>query len=396
MSRFSMNRSLAWLWTGRLVSQAGDRFYAIALAWWILQETRSGLAMGAFLASSSLPGILAGPLLGPLLDRARPRRTLIGADLARGLIVGLVAYRSWTGRLDLGLVCAAAALLSLASAVFDPLSQAVLPRMVAAEDVPEANARLQAGSGLCMVLGPALGAGCLAVLGFTGTFLLNAVSFVLCAACVARIELRPRGEAPARAPYLSELGAGLAFVWNSGTLRAVIATVGVAHFFTGALMLALPFLASSLPGGVKALGAMEMSVGLGFVLGSFLRLGREDAGTRAAGLFGFLAAAGGCMILLGLLQRRAPVPAFLVLLALYGFAVVQASIRWQTLLQLSSPEHMAGRVFSLSSLAGNIAMPLAYGCVGAVLTPANLPGILLACGGCLAATGWLGAGRRSC
>jgi len=185
--------------------------------------------------------------------------------------------------------------------------------------------------------------------------------------------------------YLQALKEGFLFVVSHRRLLAIIGAVGLAHFFTAGLVLTLPFLASSLPGaGVRTFGFLEMAIGCGFLVGS-LGLGlRGKAWPHEERLFPILFGAGICMLAIGLLRHT---PAGMVphgfVLAVYGFMIVNASVVWQCALQGGAPEHLAGRVFSLSSLAANLSMPLAYGIFGFLLTRDSMPVLLLASGACL-------------
>ena len=54
-----------------------------------------------------------------------------------------------------------------------------------------------------------------------------------------------------------------------------------------------------------------------------------------------------------------------------------------TLIQLNTPGNMTGRVFSVSSLAGNASLPIAYGIFGVLLTYNSITKLMLFSGCCL-------------
>jgi MFS family permease len=90
-----INRNFALLWSGKIISQIGDKFYALALAWWILQHTGSPGIMGFFLLVSVLPGLLLGLFAGAVVDRLNRRNVLIITDLLRGFLVLTVVLLSF-------------------------------------------------------------------------------------------------------------------------------------------------------------------------------------------------------------------------------------------------------------------------------------------------------------
>jgi len=57
-----LSKNFFLLWTGKFISEIGDRFYGIALAWWIFQKTNSPSIMGLFMVLSVLSGLLLSPV----------------------------------------------------------------------------------------------------------------------------------------------------------------------------------------------------------------------------------------------------------------------------------------------------------------------------------------------
>ena len=87
--RLATNRNYALLWSGQLVSLMGDRIHQIALGY--LVATRgTPLEVGFTFAAIAIPNIIFGPWAGALADRWDRRRTMIGADLIRAVLVLLV------------------------------------------------------------------------------------------------------------------------------------------------------------------------------------------------------------------------------------------------------------------------------------------------------------------
>src|SRR5690349_6007221 len=96
------------LWSGLLISRLGDQFTVIALLWFILQLTGSGLALASVLLCFSLPGILTSPILGRLLDQLQPRLVMGADNLLRSLVIGAIPGLYWLGQLELWMIYALA------------------------------------------------------------------------------------------------------------------------------------------------------------------------------------------------------------------------------------------------------------------------------------------------
>ena len=84
-------QGLAPLFLSDAISQLGNGISSFALMWWILNETGSVVMMGAVIALAFGTPAVCGPLLGPLVDRARSKRlVLLTADLLSGAAVALL------------------------------------------------------------------------------------------------------------------------------------------------------------------------------------------------------------------------------------------------------------------------------------------------------------------
>lgn len=381
--RFFINRDYGLLWAASFISQTGDTFYALALAWLILERTRSPAAMGLFLVASYLPGFLISPWVGTIIDRSDRKRLLVLADFLRGAVVGLASLLVFLGRLQLWQVVLVAVLLSIASAFFNPTARVVLPRIVPADRLVPANAGMQFISGATSVAGPLLGAILLARVGYLGAFLLNAVSFLLSGSLILAMRGSLHPERTGGTPrHAGGIRGGFRFLSGQPRLLVVLLIIFCVHLFFGSLSVVLPFLANSLSGrGILNLGTLEASLGIGMITGSVvLNLRSQEPGDRA--LFKAIALLGLGILSLGAYRGLGITTsaAYAGSLIAIGACTATASVFWTTLMQRAIPEDIAGRVFALAAAVGNIALPLAYGAFGLLLSAVSLKTILIGCG----------------
>jgi MFS transporter, DHA3 family, macrolide efflux protein len=382
------NQGFRRIWIGQLVSQIGDRFYAIALALWISDGRGGPAAMAAFLVASTLPALLVGPLAGALADRWSRKGVMISADAIRAAIVAAMAALYSAGALEVWEVVAAAALVSLASAFFNPALSASIPRIVGEASLGEANSLSQLGGGITGVLGPAFGAAVLGFLGYGAVFAFNSASFLVSAALIAASGA-PRSPREPGAALGRSIGEGLGFTLRSGTIRTTLAAVAIAHFGMGGLSVAVPFLARSIDGQAAAnLGLIEAMMGAGIVAGSIgmSRLAKKVSGSLP---FAALSALGAAFLVLGLLRYAgiADVAPYLAGSAGAGLCVAAAAAAWTTCLQRGTPDQLRGRVFGLSSTLGNASLPLGMTAAGFILDRAPLWAFLAPLGACMVAAG---------
>lgn len=72
LTRAFRHRPFLLLWFGQSISSFGNAFHTIALAWWVMRETGSGLAMGTVLICNLIPQVPLGPAAAIEKRRGRP------------------------------------------------------------------------------------------------------------------------------------------------------------------------------------------------------------------------------------------------------------------------------------------------------------------------------------
>ncbi|HWN21062.1 MAG TPA: MFS transporter [Gaiellaceae bacterium] len=253
------------LFVATLASGAGTYLAAIALTVDVFDRTGSGTWVSALLIAEFLPAIVIGLLLGPLVDRWSRRRLLIGSDLVRLAVFCVLPFAG-----SATVVVALAFVAGLATGFFRPAVYAGMPNLVDDEDLPAANALLQAVENIAWMVGPIVGGVLLAVQGPELAYWLNAISFLLSAALLARIPARrlQAGEIESRGHW-QDLGDGFRLVRRSRALLTVLVVWNVVLLGSAAVNVAEVVLAKvSLDAGDLGFGILVGASGLGLTLGS--------------------------------------------------------------------------------------------------------------------------------
>jgi MFS family permease len=253
------------LFVATLASGAGTYLAAVALTVDVFDRTGSGTWVSALLIAEFLPAILIGLLLGPLVDRWSRRRLLIGSDLARVAVFGVLPFAGSAAG-----VVALAFVAGVATGFFRPAVYAGMPNLVDDDDLPAANSLLQAVENLAWMIGPVVGGVLLTVQGTELAYWLNAVSFLLSAALLARIPARrlQAGQIESRGHW-QDLGDGFRLVRRSRALLTVLVVWNVVLLGSAAVNVAEVVLAKvSLDSGDIGFGILVGASGLGLTLGS--------------------------------------------------------------------------------------------------------------------------------
>jgi len=382
-----ISRNFTLLWLGKIVSQLGDKFYAIALAWWILQETNSPSIMGFFLLASALPAILLGIFAGVFTDRWKKKIILVVTDIIRGGLVFAIALLSMFDVLEVWHVFVIGIGLSLTTAFFDPASQAIIPEIVPKENLTKANGMSQMVSGICSVAGPLFGALAVSVFGLTWVFSANSISYFMAALLACFITMNKESRVcKEKINVWKEMLEGISFVRKQKRITFVLIVIALAHFFMGCLTVTLPFLAKGLQGdGVKNLGYLEMMLGVGLFAGSVMIGMKKKASINERKLIFFIITTGVCFLVIAISQFLSIQTLYVYMLAMtaLGACIAGAFVFWQTLLQKYTPENLTGRVFGISTLISNITLPVSYGVFGLLLNFSSVFLLMASCGVCL-------------
>ena len=231
-------REFRRLWTGEVVSYAGDWLTYVAVAVLALQTGEGLVALAMVLVVHSLPHALIAPVAGVLTDRLDRRKVLVGAAVVQGVLALGMAAAAWAGALVLlqGLLLARVAV----AAFFVPAQTAAVARLVEREEIQTANALASATWSVMFAVGVGLGGVVAALLGPTLAILVDAVTFGIAAIILLPLPaMRPLpGASIPGAGEQGSLGAAWAIARRSPRLlEAVLAKTPLALAGGGAWVL---------------------------------------------------------------------------------------------------------------------------------------------------------------
>ena len=219
------------LWIGDTVSQLGTQLSLLALPVLAVTTLHAGpTELGLLTAAETLAFLVVGLPAGAWVDRWHRKRVLVAGDAVRALAFGSVPAAWSLGHLTIGQLYLVALVAGVATVFFDVAYQSYLPSLVAADQVVDGNAKLQASQSVAQVAGPAVGGLLLRAVAAPVLIGLDAVSYALSALVVRRIR---HGETPpprgARRPLRAEIGEGLRFVVRNPLLLRICACISASN-----------------------------------------------------------------------------------------------------------------------------------------------------------------------
>ena len=353
--------AFARLWAAGTISLIGDWLSLVAVSLLAVDRGGGALALAGVFAAHALPGALASPLAGVLVDRLDRRRLLVGGASIQAALTLVMAAGAAADAL--AVVQLALLVRSAVAALVPPTEAAAVRQLVTRDELLAANALLASTWSAAFVVGMALG-GVLAMAGPVLAIGLDAASFVACAAVAITLPALPAPVAATAAAPASRvrivivdlrtaLGEAIA---QPRLLRATLAKVPVA-IAGGVGWLALNLIAAAqAPFGTAALslGVLQAVRGAGTGLGPVLATTLERRGLA----HGHLVAAAYTLAFAGMAAFACGAGAVGLVAAALAWGTGSGA-NWvlsQAELQRRAGDHVIGRLAALDELAVALAM----------------------------------------
>ncbi len=379
-----------WLFAAQVLSVVGDQFARVALAVLVFDRTGSaGLAALAF-ALTYLPDLVGGPLLAGLADRLPRRRLMVFSDIARAVLVALMAIPG----MSLWLLCVLLVAVQLLGSPFSAARAAMLAVILHGDRYIVGSALSNMTFQIAQLIGFGTGGLLVATVGPTRSLLVDAATFVVSALLigygVAERPVRHSSEEHGSQPkWWQSMTAGARLVWSDRRLRALITLACISGFYVTVEGLAVPY-ADGLGGGPAAAGLLLAANPAGTVVG-MLAITRWVAPPKRLRWLGPMAVAA-CVPLLGCAAH----PGLLATAALWALSGVFSAFQVpaNAAFMQAVPDAQRGQAFGLAVTALQFAQGagiLIAGVAadrwsaGTVVAGAGVLGVLAAT---LAAIGW--------
>ncbi len=369
-------RDFRVLWFGAFISTIGTWMQKVAQSWLILTVTGASsafyLGLDSFLGE--LPILLFTLIGGVVADRRDRRQLLLASQYVQMTAAFTLAALVYFDVVRIWHVLALSVMTGLAQAFGGPAYQSLLPSLVEKEHVPNAIAFNSIRFQLSRVLGSLLASATFAAFGMVVCFGLNGLSFL--AVIVAILSLRIRHIPPASSTRMHhELQGGFAFVRaNQGLIG--LAVLGFATtFFGNPLLTFLPVFTTNVFGGdVYEYTYLMAMAGGGAAAGALVVAWRGRFPHMGRTLLMVQIAFGVLMVLFAFL-RVFWLNAVVLLAA--GACMVMVTAMLSSLVQLTAPDAMRGRVMSIYMVAFRGGMPLGSLAGGWVANATSTPSVLM-------------------
>lgn len=391
------NQGYASFIVARLVSEAGDSIHQIAMLWLVYEVTGDPVLLSLAAVAAVIPHVLLSLPGGALVDSWNKKRVMIVSEMIRGgAVLAIPLYGD--GPLLVQVVIAVGIVEGVSEAFFKPAQQAILPNLVASDNLDSANAlsnMIGRTSQMFLIVGGAV----VAVAGSFLAFYANAATFFASAVVLLFIptaagksvdEETEDGETDARSSYveqghekLADIRAGISFISSREILLSILVIDLVLNVAFTPLAVVLPVLTETV--------LHQESFTFGLIFGTLMagrlfgglvtRYFEDDIGdVRGQVIVGTLILGGVAFSGVGLLPRLpfTPIVGILVAMFLFGTLFGVGQISTNTLLYRVIPEDKRGIVFAVLIAMGNVTAPLSIAAAGPILEFVNPLDLLVA------------------
>jgi MFS family permease len=364
---------------GQTTSYLGDGLLPVAIAFAVLDLTGSATDLGLVLTTRMVPVILFLLAGGVWADRLPRQLVMVASDIARGATQGVLAVLLLTDSAELWHLLVLQAVYGVGEAFWRPAATALLPNVVSAARLQQANALMAVSVNGAYTIGPAVAGLLVASAGAGLAIAVDAATFGV--STVALLLLRvPALERPAeRTTFLADLREG----WREFSSRTWLWVV-VAYFalfllaVTAPLMVLGPVVADRELGGADDWGFIAAAIGVGVIVGS-TAAGRVRPSRPL--LVGVLVFSSGTALYALALGLAAPTLAIAVAGFVSGACEGVLDVIWITTLQQRVTRTALARVSSYDTVGSFVFMPIGFALAGPTADALGTSTVLIAAAG---------------
>ena len=339
-------------WLASFASVGATQLVTLGQGWLIFELSGSAVQLGILGAAAAVPSIVMTLIGGVVADRFDKRVILMCTSGVITALLSLLAWLDYAEVVKIWHVLTIAASVSLITGLDWPVRVSIYPQLVERSAFMSAvalNSFIWQGTRMAI---PALGGIIIAVTDTWVVFAVGALGFLVMLVVISGIHVKV-GDAENSSP-LEQVVEGVRFIWREDLFKWLILLTFVGMFFANSYVQIMPVFADLLDSGETGFGYLLSAGGVGSVLGTLLmggvhkyeRLGKlmlQSAALSVAALmlFAWFTASGWFY------------PALFMTFLASVFASVFL-IGSMTVLQLTVPDQLRGRVMGIHTISFNL------------------------------------------
>lgn len=343
-------RNFRLFFSGQFVSLTGSWMHSTAQGWLVLKLTDSPFYLGLVGAVGGLPILLFSLAGGVAADRFRKKDLLLTTQIMFTLLSLTLAVLVTLGLVNIWHILLLAFFIGLVGAFDLPAKQSFIMEMVERESVLNAVALNSVAFNGARIVGPAIAGLIIGSFGLAVCFYINALTFIalIMGFLKMRLDAEPAPSTKRHSNVIEEFKEGIRYILNEPRVYTIIALVAITSLFGFPYITFLPVYARDiLQTGPAGLGILMGSAGAGAFTGAISLALRKDFKKK-----GLLFAVSGIIFPVALLIfSHSTLPSLsYAMLFLAGLGAVSQLATANSILQITAPEGLRGRVMSAFTL----------------------------------------------
>lgn len=373
------HRNFRYFWLGQCVSLIGTWMQNIGQSWLVLTLTGSPFLLGLIAAMQFLPITIFSLFAGTLIDKFPKKKILLVTQSVSMVLALTLSILVFTHTVQYSYVMVLAFLLGVTNTFDMPTRQSFNIEIVGKEDLMNAIALNSTTFNLARIIGPAIGATMMALLGPAWCFLLNGLSFIAVIYGLTRIQTTPYvRQKKQNVGIFREIKDGFVYISRDKRLAQTILLVTVVGTMAYNFNVLIPvFTKDVLHLKEQTYGVLMSCLGVGSLIGALIMSLRSKTGPK-------MAVSIVCSILISIfliLNGFATSPYVTgILLALNGTCNILFATTCNSTLQMYAKDEYRSRVMSIYSLVFAGSTPIGSLFTGSVASHFGANGAFIACG----------------
>ncbi len=257
------SRDFRIIFASGLVTYLGSMITYVALPFQVAELTGSFVAVGLIGLAELVPLIVFGLYGGSLADSVDRKVMVIATEVASGALVAVLLLNSLLPTTQLWVLYAVAMMLAAVDGLQRPSLDAMIPRVVAHDQLAAASALVSLRWQLGSIVGPAIGGLLLSAGGAVAAYGVDVLTFAVSILLLLRLR-SIRASADAERASLRHIAEGMRYAWSRKDLLGTYAVDLIAMVFAFPYAL-FPFLAEEL-GGAWTLGLLYSAGAVGSLI----------------------------------------------------------------------------------------------------------------------------------
>jgi MFS family permease len=339
------HRNFRLFWIGQVISLTGTWMHQAAQGWLVFQLTGSPFFLGLAGTAASAPILLFALAGGVIADRHPKRYIILSAHILLMVLSMILTILVATDTINIWLVLSLAFIIGTVHAFEIPARQSFIIEMVGKESLMNAIALNSSAFHAARMIGPTIAGFIMGSIGLGYCFFLNSISFLAIISALLKMSFKPEDEKHSNSHGIKKsFREGLRYIVRNQDVYTILIAVGIISFFGFPYLSFLPIYAEViLQTGAKGLGMLMGCAGAGAFTGAIMLATRKESAKK-----GVIMAVAGVTYATALLifAQSSNVWLSYLLLFFVGISGVNMMATANSIIQLSVPDELRGRVMS--------------------------------------------------